>query len=151
MQRSGVGGRVQFMQSWPSRLNIDQWKLSGLCQHWKNNKKIQIRGIQTALLLMQPYKVAAATGEEKSEKSEWEKTNREIRLHKAVVSLMRCWNHHNKPESEIISIYDGVCGQTWATNHMLLLFISLCTLHFLQISCNSSFFLLRKKDIHPLL
>lgn len=38
---------------------------------------------------------------------------------------MWCWSHDKREDSDRISIYDGVCGQMWACNDMLLLFFPL--------------------------
>lgn len=70
IQRSGVGGGYNSCRGDPPVRLLISGSFLVFVSTEKNNKKIQIRGIQTALLLMQPYKVAAATGEEKSEKSE---------------------------------------------------------------------------------
>lgn len=63
----------------------------------------------------------------KAPRGEWEtqreNTEHEIQLYKAGVSLMWCWSHDRREESERISIYDSVCGQMWSCTHMLLLFI----------------------------
>lgn len=120
--RGFVSTVLKFMQRWSSSLIIDQWMRSGLEEHKKKNKS---KTIHIALLYVESMQGRCSNRREEDWKNrEWGK---KLSVRSSYIRLLCLWCGAKTiilRQNERISIYDSVCGQTWAQNHTLLLFIS---------------------------